>query len=139
MAPRISAVIRLDRQIVIVADVAVGAGRHLARRRHLVRVRQREAGGRVVKIRRQPGNCIVASGTRRNRKHRCRRRMFGVRRLLPRCKMASGIPAVRRRDLQIVVAAYVTARTGNICMPVGERKVDRRRGVVEARSVKRPA
>lgn len=65
--------------------------------------------------------------------------MLGVRRLLPRCKMASGVPAVGGGNLQIVVAADVTARTGNICMPVGERKVDRRSGVVEARSVERPA
>ena len=139
MAPGISAVIRLSRQIVIVVDMAIRASVYLARWRHLVRIGQREARRAVVKIRRQPGDRIVTSGARRNRKHRGRRRMFGVRRLLPRCKMASRVPAVGGGNLQIVVAACVTARTGNISVPVGERKVDRRSGVVEARSVERPA
>jgi hypothetical protein len=72
----------------------------------------------------------MASGARRNRKHRGCRRMLGVRRLLPRCKMASGIPALRRRDLQIVVAPYMAIQTGNICVPIREWEIDRRRGVV---------
>src|SRR5260370_33495902 len=72
----------------------------------------------------------MASGAGRNRKHRCRRRMLGVCRLLPRCKMASGIPAVRCRDFQIEVAAHVAIQTGNICVPVREREVDGGRGVV---------
>ena len=56
--------------------------------------------------------------------------MLGVRRLLPRCKMASGIPAVRCCDLQVVVAAYVAIHTGNIGVPVREREIDGRCGVV---------
>ena len=102
-----TAIRRGDLQIEIVVDVAVRAGGHLARRSHLVRVRQWKTGGRVVKIRRQPGNRIMASGAGCNRKHRGRRRMLGVRRLLPRCKMASGISAIRRCDFQVVVAAHV--------------------------------
>jgi hypothetical protein len=50
--------------------------------------------------------------------------------LLPRRQMALGISAVRGCDLQTVVAAYVTIRTGNIGVPIGKRKTDRRRGVV---------
>ena len=130
VALRIPAIRRGDLQIEIVVDVAVRAGGHLARRSHLVRVRQWKTGGRVVKIRRQPGNRIMASGAGRNRKHRGRRRMLGVRRLLPRCKMTSGMPAVCRRDLQIEVAAYVAIQTGHIRVPVGEREIDRRCGVV---------
>ena len=130
MASRVSAVTRLDRQIVIVIEVAIRAGGHLACRRHLVRVRQRKTSGRVVKIGRQPGNRIVASGARRNRKHGGRRRMFRVRRLLPRRQMASRIPAVRRCDLQIEVVANMAIQTGNIRVPVREREIDGRCGMV---------
>ena len=132
VASGIPAIRRADLQIVIVVEVAVRAGGHLARRCHLVRVCQRKTGGRMVKIRCQPGNRIMASGARRNRKYCGRRRMLGVRRLLPGCEMASGIPAVRRRDFQIEVAAHVAIQTGNIRVPVRKRKTDRRRGVVYA-------
>jgi len=84
----------------------------------------------VVKIRRQPGNRIVASGAGRNRKHRGRRRMLGVRRLLPRCQMASGVPTVGRQDLQFIVAAHVATLTGDISVPVRKREIDGRCGVV---------
>ena len=107
VASGIPAIRRADLQIVIVVEVAVRAGGHLARRRHLVRVRQRKTSGRMVKIRRQPGNRIMASGARCNRKHRRSRRMLGVRRLLPRGQMASGVPTVHRRDLQFIVATHV--------------------------------
>ncbi len=131
VASGIPAVGRADLQIVIVVEVAVGAGGHFARGHHLVRVRQRETSGRVVKIRGQPGNRIMASGARCNRKHRRSRRMLGVRRLLPRCEMASGIPAVRRRDFQIEVASYMAIQARNIRVPVRERKIDGRRGMVD--------
>jgi hypothetical protein len=130
VAPGIPAVIRLNRQIVIVVDVAVRASVHFARGSHLVRIRQRKTRGRVVKIRRQPGNRIVAIRAGRNRKHRGRCRMLGVRGLLPRCQVAPGIPAVCRHDLQTVVVADVAIQTGNIGVPVGEREIDRGRGVV---------
>lgn len=83
MASGVSAIIRLNRQIVIVVDVAVRAGVDLASRRHLVRVGQRKARRRVVKVRRQPRNCIVASRAGRHWKHRSSSRMLGIRRLLP--------------------------------------------------------
>jgi hypothetical protein len=105
VASGIPAVRRADLQIVIIVEVAVRAGSHLACRRQLVRVRQRKTSGRVIKIGRQPGNRIVTSRARRNRKHCRRRRMFRVRRLLPRRQMASRVPAVRRCDLQIEVVA----------------------------------
>ena len=107
MAPGIPAIRRADLQIVIVVDVAVRTGIHLARRRHLMRVSQRETSGGVVKIRGLPGNGVMASGAGRNRKDRGRGRMLGVGRLLPRCKMATGIAAVRRCDFQAVVAAHM--------------------------------
>lgn len=111
--------------------MAVRAGGYFAGWRHLVRVSQRETGGRMVKIRRQPGNRIMASGARCNRKHRGRCRMFGVRRLLPSREMAPRIPAVRRRDLQIKIAAHVAIQTRNICVPVREREIDGRCGMVD--------
>ncbi len=107
VASGISTIRRADLQIEIIVEVAVRAGGHFACRRHLVRVRKWKTGGRVVKICRKPGNRIMASGASRNWKHRGRRRMLGVRRLLPRREMASGVPAIRRRDFQIEVIAYV--------------------------------
>ena len=130
MASRIPAIRGADLQIIIVVDVAVRTGVHFARRRHLMGVRQRKTSGRVVKIRRLPGNRVMASGAGRNRKDRGGGRMLGVGRLLPRCKMASRIPAIRRCDFQVVVAAYVAICTGNIRVPVREREIDGRCRVV---------
>lgn len=48
--------------------------------------------------------------------------------------MAPGIPAVRGRDLQSIVAANVATCAGHICMPVCKREIDRRSGVVYARA-----
>jgi hypothetical protein len=56
--------------------------------------------------------------------------MLGVRRLLPRCKMASGIPAVRRCDFQVVVAAHMAICTRNIRVSVREREIDGGCGVI---------
>ena len=72
----------------------------------------------------------MASGARRNRKYRSCRRVFGVGRLLPGRQVAPGISAVRRRDLQAVIATDVATRTGNIGVPVGQWKIDRRRRVI---------
>ena len=130
MAPRIPAVIQLSRQIVIVVDMAVRAGVYLAGWRHLVRIGQREARRGVIKIRRQPRNRVMASRACRNRKYRGRRRVLRIRRLLPGGKMATRMPAVRRRNLQIVVVAYVAVHAGHICVAVRERKIDRRGRVV---------
>ena len=53
--------IRLRRcEGVVVAHVTVGAGHDFSGRRHLVRTRQRETGGAVVKGRRIPGDGVVA-------------------------------------------------------------------------------
>ena len=60
MASGISAIRRLNCQCVIVIDVALRARRNLTRRRHLVRIRQREARRAVVKLPIQPTDHVVA-------------------------------------------------------------------------------
>lgn len=131
---RVPAIGRLDRQIVIVVDVAVAAGGDLARRGHLMRIRQREAGRGVIKGRILPGNGVMAVGATGDRKHRGRCRVLRVGRLLPGREMASGVSAVRRSNLQIVVAADMTARARDIGVPIGQRKIDRWGGVVDGHS-----
>ena len=128
----VSAIGRLNRQIVVVIDVAVGAGRYLARRCHAVRVRERKTRRGVIKIRVLPGNGVVAVRTGGDRKYRGRRRVLRVAGLLPGGKVAARMSAVGRRNLQVVVSTHVATLAGNIRVPVGQREVDRRRGVVDA-------
>jgi hypothetical protein len=130
VASGVPAIIRLNRQIVIVVDVAVRAGSDLTGGRQLVRARQGEACRAVIKIRRQPRNRVVASGARSNRKHRSRRRMLGVRGLLPGRQVAPGISAVGGGNLQAVIPADMAVRAGNIGVAVGERKIDGRGRVI---------
>jgi len=47
--------------------------------------------------------------------------------------MALGIPAIRGRDLEAVVATDVATRAGNVGVAIRERKTDRRGGVIYAR------
>jgi len=61
VAARGAASRRCSRQRVVVVDVALRAGRHLTRWRHLVRVRQRKAGGGVIKGRVGPVRRVVAA------------------------------------------------------------------------------
>ena len=134
MALRVSAIGRLDLQIVVIVDVAVGASGHLARRRQLVRIGQRETCAGVIKIRGLQGNRVVASRARRNGKHRRRGGMLWIRRLLPGGEMATCIATIGGRNLQVVVAADVTARAGDIRVSVGQRKIDGRRSVIDGRA-----
>src|SRR5215472_14929200 len=100
VASGISAVVRLDGQIVIVVDVAVGAGVHLARGRHLVRIRQRKTGRAVIEGGRGTGDRVVAG-----RAVGCRKRCSGsrVRRVigvLPGGQVALRVPAIGRLEGQ---------------------------------------
>ena len=130
MAPGVPAISRLNLQIVVVVDVAVGAGIHFTRWRQLVRICQREASRGVIKIRALPRNGVMAVGASRNRKYGWRGGMLRIRCLLPCCEVATRIPAVGCGNLQIVVASYVTTGTGNIGMPVRQREADRRSRMV---------
>jgi len=60
MTLRVPAVRRSDRQAVIIVDVARRAGRYQPSGRQLVRVRQREARGRVIEGGVRPSNGVVA-------------------------------------------------------------------------------
>jgi len=84
VALRVTALRRANLQIVVIVDVAVGAGVDLAGGSQLVGIREREAGGGVIKIRGVPGNCCVTGGACGNRKYRGCRGMLRVGCLLPR-------------------------------------------------------
>jgi len=60
VAAGVSAVGRRNRQRIVVVDVTLCAGRDFAHWGHLVRIRQREAGGGVIKRRVGPACRVVA-------------------------------------------------------------------------------
>jgi len=123
MASRVPAVGRGSRQRVVIVDVAVRAGRHFARRRHLVCIGQRETRRTVIKDCRCPRNGVMACRAVRDGKRRsrsCVRRVIG---LLPGGQMASRIPAVVRHDTQAVVTIDVAGFAGRHLAAVGHQGV----------------
>jgi len=135
-----------SRKGVIVVDVAVRAGIHLARRRHLVRTRQRPAGAGVVEGRRQERHCVVTVRAIRRRIRRACCRVHRIVGTLPaapvvRIQVALGVPAVGRLGLQVVIAVDVAVGTGihlarrRQLVRIGQREA--RGGVVEGRRQKR--
>ena len=99
------------RKRVVIVDVAVRAGHHLARRCQLMRTYQRPSRGAVVKRCRRPRNRVVARRAIRRGKW-CPRACVGrVIRRLPGRKMAARIAAVRRLNGQRVVIVNVALRT----------------------------
>ena len=71
------------REVVVVVDVAVRAGVHSTRRRHLVRTRQRPPGRAVIESRRQKRDGIVTVRAVRRRERCPCCRMHGVVGSLP--------------------------------------------------------
>src|SRR3984893_13181920 len=63
MATRIAAIVGLNVQTVIAADVALRASCDFSGRGHLVGVRQRKTGGAVIELAVSPGSNGVATGT----------------------------------------------------------------------------
>ena len=122
VAARITAVGRLNLQIVVVVDVAVGAGIHLAGGGQLVGIRQREARRAVIKIGRRPGNGSMAGGAGGYGKHGGRCRVLWIRGLLPGRQMALRIAAVRGSNLQIVIVVDMAGGARNIGVPIRERE-----------------
>ena len=115
--------IRVGRgKVVVVVDVAVGAGVHFSCRSQLVRARERPAGHAMVEDHVGPRGGVVAIRAVRGGERRARAGMRGIVRLLPSGEVALGVPAVGRSDLQIVIRVDVARRAGHIGMRIGERK-----------------
>ena len=131
VALRIAAVCRLDLQIIVVVDVAVGAGIDFTGGRHLMRLGERKTGSRMVEIRGGPGNGIVARRAGGHWEDRGRCGMLWVAGLLPGGQMALRIAAIDSRNLQRIVAAHVTVLARNIGVAVGQREIDGRSGVID--------
>jgi len=115
-------------QCVIVVDVAGSAGRG---RRRSVRASQSETGGAVVERSGVPTLRGMASRAIRRRKSRPRCRVDRGRRLLPSRQMASGVPALRRRNRQSVIVVDMARSAGHVGVPVGQQEA--RRAVIEDR------
>jgi len=111
------------REGVVVPHVAVGAGHHFPRRRHLVRARQGPARGAVIEDRRVPGDGVMARRAVRCRKRRSGRRVRRIIGLLPGGQMAARIPAVRRSNRQRVVIVDVARRAGRYFASIGHQLV----------------
>jgi hypothetical protein len=104
---------------VVVPDVAIGASHDFASRCQLMRTRQRPPGHAVVKNRRGPRNRVVACRAVRRRKGRSRCRVRRIVCRLPSGQVASGVPAVRCRNVQTVVAVDVAGGTAGHFASVG--------------------
>lgn len=106
------------RQIVVVVDVAIGAGS----RRHRVRVGQRKPCGRVIELAIGPDHGVVAALARCGEAqldvvHGGRRGVVVLQ--MARC-------AGRRGQVVVVVDVAVEAHTGRVGVCVGERETNGR-------------
>lgn len=122
MTSGIAAVRRLDIQRVIIVDVALRARGHLACRRHLVRIRQRETRGRVIECRVGPVRGVVATGALRSREargHVIRHRAAQGLRARPLRLVASVAVRICCRQRVVVVHMARRARCGQ--MRAGQR------------------
>ena len=100
-------------QGVVIVDVALGAGSSR------VRSGQGKAGGGVVEGSHiGPGNRIVALRAVCDGERRSRSGMHWIVCLLPRREVATGVAAIRGRDLEIVIVIDVAARAGDVGMAV---------------------
>ena len=102
VATGVAAIRRLSGQVVIVVDVALRAGRDLAGGGHLVRVGQREAGGAVIESCAAPTGGVVAGGALRHGEAGSNVIRYAATqslRAVPVLQVATGVAAIRRRDL----------------------------------------
>ena len=131
MTGRIPAIVGLNGQSEVVADVTGGARRRGGRDVH---PGQGEASHAVVE-RGQIGPCngVVALRAIRCGEGGPRGGMRRIVGLLPGSEVAACIAAVGRSDLQIIVVVDVALRAGKICVAVGQRETGR--GMIEGRSV----
>jgi len=123
MASRIAAVIRSNRQRVVVVDVAIRTSRNFSGRGQLMRIRQWEAGHGVIEGRRSPRNRVVTGGAVRHAESRACRGMHGVIRLLPGRQVASRVSAVRCRDIQAVIVIDMAGSARRYLAAIGHERV----------------
>ena len=115
MAASVSAIRRLNLQIVVVVDVALRALRDFAGRRHLVRIGQRETRGAVIESGVRPAGGVMARRTLRDResggdviRNAAAHRLGAV----PLSQVAAGIAAIVRLNLKRVVVIDVALNAG---------------------------
>jgi len=125
VAAGVAAVRRLDLQIVVVIDVALGALRDFASRRHLVRIRQRETGGAVIESGVRPACGVVARGALGDREsggdvigNAAAERLCAV----PLRQVAAGVAAIVLLNLQSVIVVDVALDAGRGHVSASQRK-----------------
>jgi len=87
-----------------------------------VRASQRKARRAVIENSCLPRNRVVAQRAGRHGEAIGRSRMIGVCGLLPGCQVALRVPAIRRRDLKVVVVVDVARGAGHVRVAVREQK-----------------
>jgi hypothetical protein len=120
------------RESVVVPDVAIRAGHDFACRRQLMRACQRPPRHAVVKNRRRPGNRVVARRAVCRSERRSRRRVGRILCRLPGRQVAPRVSAVRRRNIQTVVAVDVAGGTAGHLASVGYQRVGIRQRKTES-------
>ena len=115
MAASVSAIRRLNLQIVVVVDVALRALRDFAGRRHLVRIGQGETRRTVIESGVRPAGGVMARRTLRDResggdviRNAAAHRLGAV----PLSQVAAGIAAIVRLNLKRVVVIDVALNAG---------------------------
>ena len=135
MTAGVATIVGLNVQREITPDVTLRTSGHLARRRHLMRIRKWESGGAVIKFSRVPGHGVVASRALRRweiggdmvRNVATERLRFVPIRLMARQAV---------RGIQGVIVIYVTGQAWRRCrrhVRANEREagctvIERRRG-----------
>ena len=131
VAGRVATIGRLNRQRVVVIDVARDAG---SRRRRNVHAGQRKTGHAVIKgAQIRPRDGVMALRAIRSRESRAGGSVRRVIRLLPGGQVAACVAAIGGRDLEIVVVVDVALRASNSGVAVGQRKPCA--GVIEGRGI----
>jgi len=119
MASRVATIVLRGRQGVIIIDVAGSAGRCS------VRTGQQKTGRAMVESRRRrrrPTYCVMARAAIRQAKlhpGRWVRRIIG---LLPSRQMAARIPAIGRRNHQVIVVINMAGSARHVGMPIRQQK-----------------
>jgi len=110
-------------EVVIVSNVAIRASNDFACGLKLVRSRQSPPRGAVIKDGRGPGDGVVTRRAVGRCKGRARGRVGRVVGRLPGRQVASGISAIRRRNLQVVVVVDMAGGASGHLTSVGHQRV----------------